>query len=284
MNNLAHGLVQLCRHNRDGSYATQANRQNGLKSIANELYDLGYKLKSPKSIKPKHVDALVDHWHQIHISPATMKNRMGWVRWWAEKVDKASVVPRDNTELGIEPRKNGDVDRAWSLPDDITLPCPYADTSLRLMSAFGLRVEEALKIQPRVADGHVLLSLKGSWTKGGRPREIPISEEAQQQILHVAKCLAGNGSLIPAGKTFIQQRKKLEHQALKAGLRNLHGLRHAFAQRRYIELTGWHAPKAGGPAQAQLSDKQMKLDHWARKIISEELGHCRISITIVYLG
>lgn len=42
--------------------------------------------------------------------------------------------------------------------------------SLRLQQAFGLRREEALKIQPRWADRGRHLHLKASWTKGGRER------------------------------------------------------------------------------------------------------------------
>ena len=41
-------------------------------------------------------------------------------------------------------------------------------------SAFGLRREESLKIQPGWADRGDTLVLKDSWTKGGRSREIPM--------------------------------------------------------------------------------------------------------------
>lgn len=284
MNNLAHGLTLLCRHNKDGAYATQANRRKGLKSIANDLYALGYKIEDPRSIKPKHVEALVSHWHQKNLSPATIKNRMGWVRWWAEKVNKASIIPRDNADLGIEPRKAANDNRAWSLNKNTPLACPYAQASLMLIQAFGLRVEEALKIKPVKADRKVYIKLEGSWTKGGRPRELPISKSDQKAALDFAKKVAGNGALIPDDKSFKEQRNVFEYQTLKHGMRNLHGLRHAFAQQRYFELTGWKAPKAGGPEQHRLVPSEKNLDRWARKIISEELGHSRINITKIYLG
>ena len=51
------------------------------------------------------------------------------------------------------------------------------------MAAFGLRLEEALKLKPVQADkGHVL-RLQGSWTKGGRTREIPIRDDRQRALL-----------------------------------------------------------------------------------------------------
>ena len=284
MNNLAHGLAQLCRHNRDGSHATQANRSKGLKAIAADLYELGYKIESPNSLKPKHVHSLVTHWRARGLSSTTVKNRVAWMRWWAEKVNKASVIPRDNVELGIEPSPAANDNRAWTLEAGRELPCEYANATLKLIEAFGLRVEEAIKIRPAQADKGVLLELQGSWTKGGRRRQLPISTEKQVEALAYAIEIAGNGSLIPADKSFIQQRKSFDHQTLKAGLRNLHGLRHAFAQQRYVELTGWPSPKAGGPSKSSLTPSELKLDRWARKIISEELGHSRIGITKVYIG
>ena len=64
----------------------------------------------------------------------------------------------------------------------------------------------------------------------------------------------------------------------------MHGLRHAYAQRRYLEITGWHSPHAGGPSKAQLTGDQCAVDLNARLAISAELGHEREQITAVYLG
>ena len=52
--------------------------------------------------------------------------------------------------------------------------------SLRLQQAFGLRREEALKIQPRWADRGEHLHLKASWTKGGRERTVPIRTRSSE--------------------------------------------------------------------------------------------------------
>jgi integrase len=157
--------------------------------------------------------------------------------------------------------------------------------SLRLMQEFGLRVEEALKIRPNTADRlGMMLVLKGSWTKGGRPRDIPIRSLSQLALLAEAKKLVGNDSMIPTGDTFIRHRRRLEHETLKRGLTNLHGLRHGYAQRRYRDLTGWDCPKAGGPDQKTFTVEQQAKDKVARQAISQELGHARVAITVVYLG
>jgi hypothetical protein len=61
----------------------------------------------------------------------------------------------------------------------------------------------------------------------------------QPQILEQAKTLVEKGnSLIPPNKSYIQQREVYDKQVNNAGIRNPHGLRHAFAQTLYKELTG----------------------------------------------
>jgi hypothetical protein len=82
----------------------------------------------------------------------------------------------------------------------------------------------------------------------------------------------------------VQQLRIYEGQTLRAGLSQLHGLRHAYAQQRYEELTGWKAPAAGGPTSKILTPEQRDEDREARLIISKELGHEREQITAVYLG
>ncbi len=70
----------------------------------------------------------------------------------------------------------------------------------------------------------------------------------------------------------------------RAGLSSMHGLRHAYAQERYEELTDWHCPAQGGPNHTTLNPEQRELDHEARMTISQELGHEREQVTAAYLG
>ena len=77
---------------------------------------------------------------------------------------------------------------------------------------------------------------------------------------------------------------RYDSQVRRAGIKNPHGLRHAYAQRRYEEMTGWKAPVAGGPASKSLSSDQRALDKGARETISRELGHSREEISARYLG
>jgi len=89
---LNYQLKQLCHRNRDGSYATQAKRMHHLVLIADQLYDLGFRGMKPRSLKQKHVEALVKDWLRQDLAVGTIKNRMAVLRWWAEKVEKKNVV------------------------------------------------------------------------------------------------------------------------------------------------------------------------------------------------
>ncbi len=64
----------------------------------------------------------------------------------------------------------------------------------------------------------------------------------------------------------------------------MHGLRHAYAQNRYEELTGWQCPAVDGPESKALTPEQLKADREARLIISRELGHEREAVVGAYIG
>jgi integrase len=160
----------------------------------------------------------------------------------------------------------------------------HVRASLELQREFGLRRKEAIMIRPHMADKGEILWLKDSWTKGGREREIPIRTERQRAVLEKARGLAGKGSLIPSHKTYKKQENLYEGQCIRAGLCKMHGLRHAYAQRRFEELTGFPAPLAGGPNRSALSADERALDKKARAVISAELGHNREQVTVTYLG
>ncbi len=116
------------------------------------------------------------------------------------------------------------------------------------------------------------------------PREIPIRTQAQRQLLDEVRRFAGRGALIPSNKNYVQQMRTYERNAIKAGLDRLHGLRHAYAQQRYEELTGQKCPIQGGPSRRTLQGDALARDAHARQIISRELGHERTAIVAVYIG
>lgn len=287
MRNLNYQLKQLCRRNRDGGYATQRNRERLLSMIADQLQSLGFKGMSAQSLKPKHAEALVKRWQAQSLSVGTIKNRMTVLRWWAEKVNRQNVIARRNDHYGIPERifvtRESKAVRVSGAALDRVCDV-HVRMSLELQRAFGLRREEAIKFQPSYADRSDHLVLKDSWTKGGKAREIPVRTPAQRQILDRTHRLAGRGSLIPGARNYRQQLRVYERHTANAGLSKLHGLRHAYAQSRYEELTGWKAPAAGGRPSKTLSGVERDVDRAARLTVSRELGHERVQIVAVYCG
>ena len=200
MRDFNYELKELCRRNRDGSYATQANRERILDQMANQLHELGFRHMHASSLKPKHIDALIERWRSEQLNPGTIKNRMAHLRWLAEKTGKSDMIPRSNDAYGIPERTLvSHVSKARQLDLECLarMTDPYTQMSLRLEASFGLRREESLKIRPAWADRGDRIVLLPSWAKGKRGREIPIRTAEQRQLLDEAKRLAGNGSLIP---------------------------------------------------------------------------------------
>ncbi|WP_454455225.1 integrase domain-containing protein [Thauera phenylacetica] len=286
MDDLTYTLRQLCHRNRDGSHNTQADRMRSLTLAARQLREAGFRQMKASSLKGKHVQTLLDRWQGEGLSSGTIKNRLSHLRWWAEKIGKSGVLPADNTRLGVAERRYvTNVSKARELGSGLDLVTDaHVRMSLQLQAVFGLRREEAIKFQPSYADRGDHLALKGSWTKGGRERTVPITTPEQREVLKAAHRLVGARSLIPAHKNYIQQRHVYDGQCKAAGLSHMHGLRHQYAQSRYEALTGWKAPTAGGPSKSQLDATQRVSDHQARQQISRELGHERVQVAAIYLG
>jgi hypothetical protein len=288
MRDLNYSLKQLCRRNRGGSYATQADREHILDLVADQLYEMGFRHMDTGSLKPKHVEKLVERWLAENLSPGTIKNRMSALRWWAEKIGKENVVARTNAVYGIPDRVYvTNVSKAKELAmeqlERIRNPC--IRISLRLQAAFGLRREESIKIVPSWADRANALVLKDSWTKGGREREIPIRTVEQRALVDEAIALTKGKSLVAPGyKTYRDYLAHFRYECERVGINAFHGHRHFYAQARYKQLTGWECPARGGPTSKKLTAKKKAIDRVAREIISREMGHGREQVSAIYLG
>jgi site-specific recombinase XerD len=254
--------------------------------FAEDLVNLGYKITDIHNLKLKHVQAVTQYWQQKKLSIATIKNRLSALRQLSIILRKPALMP-SNKALNIGQRKYiSHTNRALFDPDFADIKNPYLRVSVELQRVFGLRREESLKIKPHLADKGKELSLQPSWCKGGRGRVVPILTPEQRYWLDKAKEIAGQSgnSLIPSDKNYIRHRYLYDKTIHNAGLRNLHGLRHAYAQRRYKELTGWEAPINGGLTSKQLTSEQKEIDHHARMLLTEELGHSRKIILATYLS
>lgn len=285
------------QHKKSMAFATRTSMVERLKISIKDLHALGYKVLHIKNLKSTHINHLVQHWKQLGLSSGSIKNRMADLRYVAKHFNREHIIHASNDYYGIKnrsyiPTKN----KAMTACDFSKIKDERLRCSLELQQAFGLRREECLKIKPQQAlrqntSGQYYLDLQKSWTKGGIHRRIMITNDHQLNIIKKAQKIAGTSSMIPKEKTYKAQRNFYDTVTRQQGLYNLHGLRHAYAQKRYYEITqektnnnGWHCPIAGGLKSSQLTHEQKIIDQVARKIISNELGHSRIGIVKNYTG
>lgn len=288
MKDLAYDLKKICQQNREGSFSTMAAREKIVIMAGNQLEQLGYKgMKKAEQLKPKHIFALVQHWKETGVADATLKNRMSHMRWVSTKIQNPNLIHPSNDRYEITRRKfvdNKDKSTVFDSDKINSISDNHVRISALLQKEFGLRREEAMKLIPSQADQGKSLVLQGSWTKGGKPRSVPINTESQRKVLDQSKQLVGHGSMIPSARKYVQHMRIFEKQMHRVGLGRTHGARHLYAQDRYRELAGQESPVTGGPSRQSMSKDQRDKDNEVRLQISRELGHERIQIVAVYIG
>lgn len=153
------------------------------------------------------------------------------------------------------------------------------DLGLRAKEASLINAHSALKEAQNTGKVTVIYG-----TKGGRAREIPITQERQMVSLERAALAQGEArSLVPEQQTWAQFRdgelREIRETLQGQGVAGLHDLRAAYASERYQALTGEKTPLEGG--QASKAD-----DLAARKMIAVELGHGRERVDVIasYIG
>jgi site-specific recombinase XerC len=287
-------IRQILKYNRDGSPDRQTARHQNLMRCVEQLQARGYSKRwDVHKIGKREATRLVHDWREQGLAPRTIANRLVDIRWLADKVGRESEIP-SNKDLGLPLRKNTEgygqsksVAPDWgkiaSLDERMALI-----TELRV--EFGLRTEEALKFQHKVATKTPdQVTLKGSWCKGGRPREIPITNDRQRDLLErVAsfQTAQGDRSMIPGDqryRTFYAAYNAARHAAGVSG----HEYRHHWAQQRFQAVSeGIAAPHAGGPAYAELTPQEQARWNRAAAVVNQELGHGegRQDITSTYIG
>lgn len=287
-------LHDLLEHFPENSGATQRDRRHHLSLAVKQLSDGGYKIANLNRLENKHSDFLRDLWAKEEISAGVIKNRMCNLRWLAEKLNikKSGFGQKSNRELAIPNRiyTDNSKNKAQKLDYEKVnqIKHPELRLTLELCAEFGLRRKEALRFQIKHADQGDHLMIKDVWTKGGRPRVIPVTTESQRDLLNRIWQYTKEHkmqSMIPVGTTYKQQKNKLQNEQYRVGIKNIHGLRHQYAQDRYKTLLGYDCPKVDkNTRKFNMTKEEIAQEKEVRLIISEELGHSRINITNAYLG
>lgn len=213
MRQLNHDFKEvLARHPRERSFGTRRGRAYALDRMASAL-DGRFPRLSARNLKGRHVEFLVAGWREQGLSAGMMANYMSHLRWFAKAIGKPNIVRRSNASYGIV-KDRGAMDRACGLPAGrlAGVRDAHVRLALRMELAFGLRREEAIKFSPSYADRGDRIVLKASTTKGGRPREVPVLNEAQRRLLDEVQALIGGGALIPANRNYREQFRVYERR------------------------------------------------------------------------
>jgi len=283
------------------SVKTQEYRLVGICAAIRELRQAGhFAIESPWSIRHKHIDWLVKRWVETGQTAGTMENKLTYLRALSEFMNKPNLVKTlaeyvDRKALGLVRHYVAQEDKSWSANGidieakirEIEAGDERIGVQLRLMWRFGLRVEEAVKLQPGLAVCEGALHVERG-TKGGRKRRVPIEQpDLQYPILARAAGLANahTGSTIPAESTFDQWIGHFYEVMRKHGLVKkeagctAHGLRHEYLQNLYARATGEHPPIKRG---AKLVEA--KVHEAGQRIVVEAAGHSRVTKSNAYLS
>jgi integrase len=298
----------LKAHNRakvDGSKAsaaTQDKRGKVLYAGFKLLRQEGYKLDSVRQFRGKHMAALVKLWEARKLSPSVLQNNISIFRTFAGWIGKAGMVEAAENYVstpGAASRSSiNREDKSWEAQavdvaaklEEVAAKDARAGLQLALQATFGLRAREAMQLRPHIAhkateaDGRGYLALNVG-TKGGRDRVVPVDTAEKVRLLEQAKTFAASklASTSDPNRTLLQWKNHYYHVLKTCGITRKdgitsHGLRHAYANNRYAQLTGEASPVRGG------GDVDRETDRAARLEVAEELGHSRESVTTHYLG
>jgi len=289
MDKLTYDLLIVLKHNRDGSFATQAKRKNVLTRMC-KILTAKYPGLKLKNLKRKHIQYVLEQWK----NHKSIKSELAHIRWLLRKLNKETLLPCDNRSLGIGRRSTvATKNKSWIGRIDIQQKIEEVRKidervalALELCVKFGLRMKEAAIFRPHenIKDGYIEIVFG---TKGGRKREVKILTEEQRTLLETLKSRIPRGrSLVPAGWTLKQFKNRFYYVCRSCGISRknmitVHGLRHTYACKRYIELTS-SAPPVLQDNPQRIQDKEEDLR--AREQIAKELGHGRSSVTSAYLG
>ena len=294
------GQYALNNSARDGAVsfstaATNGERWNSFTAWAKEN-DVKKMENISQELVQKYGQELAERVSQSEMAAATAQNYVSAVNsvmTIATKGEWQSVSP--TKACGIEQRSAvrqdapGALDRAAygraveAVRDQVG---ERAGAAVELCRELGLRSKEASLLDARGALAEA--SARGTVTitegsKGGREREVPITNQGQREALDRAAQAQGDArAVMPPDQNWktwregeLRDARELVQEHTGGGL---HDLRAAHACERYEQLTGHAAPCAGG----EIADKAR--DEAARLAVAEELGHGRAEVVAEYVG
>ena len=273
------------------SEKSKFNIRNEATSIARDLIQVGLKKNgSAKNITAENIQSVVQSWQERGLAVGTIQNKMTVFRQILSAAQNKISI--SNAQLGINSGRDvlnsANIDKSCRLSEAQLsqvnqLNDKTVASAIKLAAAYGLRRDESLRVVHALTLNHSVvtdgkLNIKAGWGKGSRPRSFEM-RDGGQTLRTVAQEVVG----LKIQGRIENFRNRFENVVKKLDIKP-HGLRHAYIQDRYKDISNMTAPSAGGLKYAEMSDKQREIYHNACKAISPEIGHTRESIIRTYVG
>ena len=306
VDNLGTQLQKVIRGANQGSKDTQY-RYKGAAERFIRFVGVKFKLKKLQNIQEKHLQAYAEDLKKRGKSDRHIKTEMSGIRYLHRQVPQARFELLDgrvgNKNYGLGRTPDGRAERAWTereLEDMKALAReenkPNIALALETARATGMRIDEFSSLRRAAAEAALRTGvLHLTNTKGGKPRDVPLSPRAEA-VFRAALKLNSRGSylLVPAGMRVHKFKKKVEEfieqgrdvmqdpgrkrtafnlKHGEQGALSPHGLRHSFAREFLVEKFREKLKDGYDRARAEKD---------AREVTSKVMGHNRVSITLIY--
>lgn len=166
-------LNRLARENNEKGHKSRVAYKSHMRNFL-RFYWREYHGQKISNVQGKHLRAYVEYMKKQGLAPATIKSRISGIRFFHKKAGGKKNLP-DNKTLGLEKRKVGTEDRAWTVQEveagrKLALEMERMDVYVAIGTgySFGLRVEEICRVRMEDVEKALIngsLRVKG---KGGQ--------------------------------------------------------------------------------------------------------------------
>jgi site-specific recombinase XerD len=306
VDNLGAQLEKVIRGANQGSKGTRYTYKGASERFI-RFVGVNFKLKKLQNIQEKHLQAYAKDMKRRGCADKYIKKELSGIRYLHRQVPQARYNLLDsresNKKCGLGSTPDGRADRTWTereLAKMKTLAMnenkPNIALALEIGRATGMRIDEFSSLRRAAVEAALRKGfLHLTNTKGGRPRDVPVSTRAENAFRAALK-LNSRGSylLVPVGMRVDQFKDKVEDfigrtregvqdpgrsrisYNLKPGEQGAltpHGLRHTFAREFLVER---FKEKLEEGLDRDRAEKE------ARKETSQVMGHNRVSVTYIY--
>lgn len=295
------------------SLQTMVDRQRFLAGFFHEIrHKTRFNNLDPRQLATRHVEMMVARWVDRGLATATIHNRLSFLRTYAGWIGKAGLVLPPERYVGVDSIHANRVrvateDLSWST-QNVDIAAKIAEVAafdcwvglqLELCHRFAMRAKEARHFRPHEAvvpraaanprDAEPFPEVESFvrvtyGTKGGRPRDLPLTTDAQRDLLERCCRVVASGRYVGwPGLTSVRARRRFYYVLDKFGITKkqlgvvAHGLRHQ-------HINDAFAQDAGGPSPVRGASEKAPGDKLARGRAARVLGHNRAEVVSCYLG